>query len=141
MQASLVPTALPAIQQTEPEELATPAPRAAVEAAAEPLRRNPAPVVAASAEATKIAPPHSVHSGWIVQVGAFDAVDEAKVRLASAQNAAKKFLSKADPFTEPVVKGEKTLYRARFAGLEKGQAEAACKYLKRNDIACMAIRN
>ncbi len=34
-----------------------------------------------------------------------------------------------------------TFYRARFAGLDKDQAEAACKFLKRNDVECVAIRN
>ena len=29
--------------------------------------------------------------------------------------------------------GETTLYRARFAGFDRDQAEAACKYLKRNE--------
>jgi D-alanyl-D-alanine carboxypeptidase len=50
-------------------------------------------------------------------------------------------LAGADPYTERVIKGDKTMYRARFAGLDKGQAEAACRYLKRNDIVCMSLRN
>ena len=54
---------------------------------------------------------------------------------------ARKLLGHADPFTEPVTKGEKTLYRARFAGLDKHQAEAACRTLKRKDIACLPIKN
>jgi D-alanyl-D-alanine carboxypeptidase len=54
---------------------------------------------------------------------------------------AKSLLAHADAFTEPVAKGNKTFYRARFAGLERSEAEAACKYLKRNDIACMTIKN
>ena len=37
--------------------------------------------------------------------------------------------------------GEKVLFRARFAGLEKNQAEAACKHLKRSDIPCMLLKN
>jgi D-alanyl-D-alanine carboxypeptidase len=50
-------------------------------------------------------------------------------------------LSTADAFTERVMKGDKALYRARFAGLDKEQAEAACQYLKRNEIVCMALKN
>jgi D-alanyl-D-alanine carboxypeptidase len=50
-------------------------------------------------------------------------------------------IGRADPFTEPVVKGDKTLYRARFAGLQKNEAEAICRQLKRNDIDCMTIKN
>jgi D-alanyl-D-alanine carboxypeptidase len=79
--------------------------------------------------------------GWMIQVGAFDEEKEARVRLDSARSRARKLLGHADPFTEPVTKGEKTLYRARFAGLDKHQAEAACRALKRKDIACLPIKN
>ncbi len=82
-----------------------------------------------------------VHTGWIIQVGAYDNESDAKQRLTMVQAHAATMLSHADPFTEPVAKGDKTLYRARFAGLQKDQAEAVCKQLKRNDIDCMTIRN
>jgi D-alanyl-D-alanine carboxypeptidase len=82
-----------------------------------------------------------MRSGWIIQVGAFDDEAEAKQRLTSARNVANKLLGNADPFTEPVSKGDKTLYRARFAGLRQDDAEAACKQLRRNDFVCIAIRN
>jgi D-alanyl-D-alanine carboxypeptidase len=45
------------------------------------------------------------------------------------------------PFTEPVVKGNATLYRARFSGFDHDRAEAACRYLKRNEFECLAVRN
>jgi D-alanyl-D-alanine carboxypeptidase len=79
--------------------------------------------------------------GWIIQVGAFDDESDAKQRLTMCQSKAKDQLRKADPFTERVAKGEKSMYRARFAGLEKEQAEAACKYLKRSDIPCMLLKD
>ena len=50
-------------------------------------------------------------------------------------------LAAADPFTERVQKGDKALYRARFAGFDKATAEAACKQLKRSDFECMAVKN
>ncbi len=50
-------------------------------------------------------------------------------------------LAAADPFTERVQKGAKALYRARFAGFDRAMAEAACKQLKRSDIACMTVKN
>jgi D-alanyl-D-alanine carboxypeptidase len=40
-----------------------------------------------------------------------------------------------------VTKGSTELYRARFAGFNQDAAEAACKYFKRNEIACMATKN
>ena len=42
---------------------------------------------------------------------------------------------------EATVKDGTTYYRARFAGLNKDQAEAVCSYLKRNDVECVAIKN
>jgi D-alanyl-D-alanine carboxypeptidase len=76
----------------------------------------------------------------MIQVGAFDDEKDAKQRLDAAQDKVK-LLGKADPFTEKVSKGKKSLYRARFAGLDKDQAEAVCKTLKRADISCMTVRN
>jgi D-alanyl-D-alanine carboxypeptidase len=100
--------------------------------------------VRASAGIGHEAPPSAkpqARSGWIIQVGAFTAEQEAKQRLSAVQSKAAKLLAAADPFTEPVLKGDTTYYRARFAGLDKEQAEAACKYLKKNDVDCVTIKN
>jgi D-alanyl-D-alanine carboxypeptidase len=84
---------------------------------------------------------NQAHSGWMIQVGAFQALEEAKQRLNSVQSRAARYLASADAFTEPVSKGDTTWYRARFAGLAKEQAEAACNYLKHSDVECMTIKN
>jgi D-alanyl-D-alanine carboxypeptidase len=81
------------------------------------------------------------HSGWMIQVGAFDDEREAKERLVAAKTKAEDQLRKADPFTERIEKGDKPLFRARFAGLEKAQAMTACRRLKRNEIPCMVVKN
>jgi D-alanyl-D-alanine carboxypeptidase len=82
------------------------------------------------------------HTGWIIQVGALESESEAKQRIDLARNQARGLLSKADPFTETVLaKDNKKLFRARFAGLERDQAEAACRTLKRADISCITMRN
>jgi D-alanyl-D-alanine carboxypeptidase len=80
-------------------------------------------------------------SGWIIQVGALDSEAEAQKRIEAARSSAHGLLSKADPFTETISKGDKTLIRARFAGLDRDQAEAVCKKLKRADISCMTVHN
>jgi D-alanyl-D-alanine carboxypeptidase len=86
--------------------------------------------------------PAAVRTGWIIQVGALETEGEARQRLEAARDQARGMLGKADPFTEPVVaKGERKLFRARFAGLDRDQAEAVCRTLKRSDISCIAIRN
>ncbi|MFL6825273.1 MAG: D-alanyl-D-alanine carboxypeptidase [Bradyrhizobium sp.] len=86
--------------------------------------------------------PSTAHTGWIVQVGALESESEARQRIDTARNQARGLLAKADPFTEPVVaKGDKKLYRARFAGLARDQAEAVCRTLKLSDISCITVRN
>jgi D-alanyl-D-alanine carboxypeptidase len=86
--------------------------------------------------------PAATHTGWIVQVGALESESEARQRIEAARNQARGLLAKADPFTEPVVaKGDRKLFRARFAGLDRDQAEAVCRTLKRSDMSCIAVRN
>src|SRR5258705_843200 len=86
--------------------------------------------------------PAATHTGWIVQVGALESESEARERIEAARNQARGLLANADPFTEQVVaKGDRKLFRARFAGLDRDQAEAVCRTLKRSDISCIAVRN
>ena len=77
-----------------------------------------------------------------MQVGALESESEAKQRIEAAKSHSRGMLNKADPFTEPVVaKDNRKLFRARFAGLERDQAEAVCRTLKRADISCITVRN
>jgi D-alanyl-D-alanine carboxypeptidase len=86
--------------------------------------------------------PEATHSGWIIQVGALETEEEARRRIEAARSQAHGLLNKADPFTEPVLaKGDKKLYRARFAGLDRDQAEAVCRALKHSEISCITVRN
>jgi D-alanyl-D-alanine carboxypeptidase len=86
--------------------------------------------------------PVAGHTGWIIQVGALESETEARERIEAARSQARGLLSKADPFTEPVVsKGDKKLFRARFAGLDRDQAEAVCRALKHSEISCITVRN
>ena len=79
--------------------------------------------------------------GWVIQIGAFEGEDEAKQHLSEARLKIPRILASADPFTQRLQKGDKALYRARFAGFDKAMAEAACKELKRSEIDCMTVRN
>jgi len=116
---------------------------------------TPAPVVVAAiapAEPAQIANPPAavvhtapakapVRAGWIIQVGAYPEEKIARQQLTAVKNKASRLLAKADAFTESVLKGDTTYFRALFSGLDKDQAEAACKYLKHNDVDCMTIKN
>ncbi|HEX3337845.1 MAG TPA: D-alanyl-D-alanine carboxypeptidase [Pseudolabrys sp.] len=124
-----------------PAPVPVPPPAAKVIAPAVPTAKvasagNSVPVPTASA-----APVVKPRGAWLIQVGALPDESDAKQRLEAAQNKAKNLLGKADPFTERTEKGDKVLFRARFAGLEKDQAEAACKHLKRSAIPCMLLKN
>ncbi|MDA9469438.1 serine hydrolase [Bradyrhizobium sp. CCBAU 53415] len=113
---------------------AAPAPAAPKLASADPA---PQPI-----QMSATTRPAVSHSGWIVQVGALESENEAQQRIDAARSSARGLLSKADPFTEPVVaKDNRKLYRARFAGLERDQAEAVCRTLKRAEISCITVRN
>jgi D-alanyl-D-alanine carboxypeptidase len=107
---------------------ADPAPRAQPQAIQQSAATKPVAVVA--------------HTGWIIQVGALESESEARARIDLARNQSRGLLGKAEPFTEPVVaRDNRTLFRARFAGLERDQAEAVCRTLKRADISCITVRN
>ncbi len=96
---------------------------------------KPVPAAVAAAAPTR------VHNGWMIQIGAFDGEQEARQHLNEAQVKLHTTLGAADPFTEPVHKGDTTLYRARFAGFDKATAEAACRKLRRDDFACMTLKD
>ncbi len=106
-----------------------------------PHKGPPQLAAAASVPLPTPEPAAKARGGWMIQVGAFPDEAGAKKRLTAAQTKAKDQLGKADPFTEKVAKGSHSLYRARFAGLDKSQAETACKHLKRNEIPCMLLKN
>jgi D-alanyl-D-alanine carboxypeptidase len=113
--------------------------------AAQPVAAEPSAPEVASLAAPTMAPPSAAaihaHGGWMIQIGAFDDEGEAKQHLSDAQVKVHTALAAADPFTEKVQKGDKALYRARFAGFDKATAETACKELKRSDFQCMALKD
>lgn len=103
--------------------------------AAEKQADKPAPATTASTERGK------ARGDWLIQIGAFPEKSQAEARIEEAKSHAKRALSNADPFTEKVQKGKHALYRARFAGFDRERAEEACKLLKKNDFACLPMRN
>ena len=86
------------------------------------------------------APIHA-RGGWLIQIGAFDDENDAKQHLSAAQIKLHDALAAKDPFTERIQKGDKAMYRARFAGFDKATAAAACRELKRSDFQCMALKD
>jgi D-alanyl-D-alanine carboxypeptidase len=124
------------------------------QAKSEPTKSEPAKSALAKSEPAKPEPTRTsiakpeptpaqirARGGWLIQIGAYEAEDEARQHLSEAKLKIPGILGAADPFTERVQKGDKALYRARFAGFHRAMAEAACKQLKRSDFACMTVKN
>jgi D-alanyl-D-alanine carboxypeptidase len=146
----------PAPQLAEPQAVEAEARPAPVEPAHSIIVREPAPPAPAKVErgpaetlksapvkqaALPAAPPPHAHGGWIIQIGAYEGEQEARQHLSEARIKVHATLAAADPFTERVQKGDKALYRARFAGFDKTTAEAACRQLKHNEFACLALKD
>jgi D-alanyl-D-alanine carboxypeptidase len=129
-----------AMAYADPARAAAPPPAPQPVLAAAPAQPQAAAAMPAAKQADASKP--SVRPGsWIIQVGALESEAEAKSRLNEARDAAHAILGKAEPFTEAVAKGDKQLYRARFAGfVDKDKAEAVCKTLKRSDVPCFAMK-
>jgi len=100
---------------------------------AEPAKREPVAV-------ERAIQPHAL-TGWLIQIGAFDSEAEARQHLSEARLQASTVLAAADPFTERLQRGDKVLYRARFADFNKETAEIASKQLKRGHFECMALKD
>ncbi len=125
------------VASTEPAAIAT-------AAKAEPVRSEAAKPDPPRTDVAKPPPtPAQIRArgGWLIQIGAYEGEDEARQHLSEAKLKIPGMLAAADPFTERVQKGDKALFRARFAGFDRGMAEAACRQLKRSDIACLTVKN
>jgi D-alanyl-D-alanine carboxypeptidase len=79
--------------------------------------------------------------GWMIQIGAPDNLAKANALLSRARERNRSTLASAKPVTEKVRKGDATLYRARFAGLDSASAEAACRSLKRTGFSCFTAHD
>jgi D-alanyl-D-alanine carboxypeptidase len=79
--------------------------------------------------------------GVMIQIGAPDNLAKANALLSRARERNRSTLAAAKPVTEKVRKGDATLYRARFAGLDSASAEAACRSLKRTGFSCFTAHD
>lgn len=75
-----------------------------------------------------------------IQIGAFNSATEAKQQLETVQAKAGAVLKQAAPVTQAVTRGDKRLFRARFAGFDSNGATAACQELRRKSIDCFVTR-
>ena len=85
--------------------------------------------------------PVAAHTGWIIQVGALESESEA------GNGSRRRAIRPMACWQGRSVhrgghrQGRQKLFRARFAGLDRDQAEAVCRTLKRSEISCITVRN
>jgi len=80
-----------------------------------------------------------IPAGYQIQVGAYASQSDAQRRLETAQKTASELLAEAMGFTPSVENESGTIYRARFAGLDKQSATRACSALKKRSIDCIVV--
>ncbi|SNZ08261.1 D-alanyl-D-alanine carboxypeptidase [Cohaesibacter gelatinilyticus] len=79
-------------------------------------------------------------AGWQIQLGATPTLSGANKLLVQARKKNKRLLAAVLNHTETVAKNDEVLYRARFAGFSsKKSARRACKILKKQKFACLAL--
>lgn len=81
----------------------------------------------------------SVPEGYQIQVGAYARKQNAEERIEDARKAATRLLSEAMGIAMLAQNENGRFYRARFAGLDRQNANQACRELKRKSIACIVV--
>ncbi len=128
------------VAEVKPNPLAPETAKAETEAVkTEIAKAEPLKATAGKLETTASIAKKPAYTGWIIQLAATDNQGKAQDVLDSAKAKLRNQLASAEPFTEKVIKGDTTLYRARFGGFDgDGEAQAACKAAKRAGFNCIA---
>ena len=91
------------------------------------------------APAEKVAAASAVGGAWGIQVGSYVSVTAAEIAMRRA-SARAPLLNDAATTLTPRTDGRSTLYRARFLGLYKNDANRACERLRTAPMPCTVIR-
>ncbi len=87
-----------------------------------------------------LAVPARAGGAWGIQVGAFVSVDQARFATTMARQADFAVLAGSQSVVQPTSPfGHGVLYRARLAGLARGDAGSACAALRARAIPCMVV--
>jgi hypothetical protein len=79
------------------------------------------------------------HSGWAIQVGAYDTSSHAQAALGIAELSAVQMLMGGHPMVISVHASGHTKYRARFVGLMRDDAVHACSRLSGGPTGCVVL--
>jgi D-alanyl-D-alanine carboxypeptidase len=81
----------------------------------------------------------SIDPTWNIQIGAFPKKEEARQKLMQIKTSGFHFLNGKPALTVEVLKGDETIYRARFSGFNQKTAKSACAQLSKKGMECTAI--
>lgn len=81
-----------------------------------------------------------VKGAFQIQIGAYGSLAEAERQVAAVAAGAAPVVAGHAPLTVPVAKGNRHLYRARFADFDANAAANACVELRRRQIDCFVMR-
>ena len=142
LRAEVAVAAPPPRRQTK--AAASPPPRQ-IKVAAVPLPPSGKPTVARTPPAGAFAAPDTPRAAtaanrpWGIQVGSYTSVTAAEIAMRRASVRAP-ILNGASATLAPRAEGRGTVYRARFLGLYKNDANRACKTLRAAPMPCIIIR-
>lgn len=80
------------------------------------------------------------HSGWAIQVGAYDSSANARAALGIAELSAVQMLVNGQPMVVSIHAAGRTKYRARVVGLQHDDAVNACGRLSGGPTGCIVLR-
>ena len=145
VQASVIATALVSPQYTPAETLPEPPPPPPLP----PRRRSFSVIPSAMADTLPPPPPRPEmptymlqaphHSGWAIQVGAYNSSSNARAALGIAELSAVQMLMSGHPLVVSIHADGHVKYRARFVGLEHDDALHACSRLSGGPTGCVVL--
>ncbi len=104
----------------------------------------PVPVALGRSRATAEAPVQrtaaAAGADYHVQIGVYGSPADAERAMTAAKSKAAHVLAARAPLAMPLTKGDRQLYRARFAGFDSASATSACNELRRNGLDCFVAR-
>jgi D-alanyl-D-alanine carboxypeptidase len=121
------------------EPVAGPSPALAVTAMSAPGPGRGMPASTLQQQAADLARAQAP-GGFEIQIGAYTSPAEAEFALAATRDRATDLLAGAKPATAPIQKGNRRLYRARFAGFSASVATDTCLELRRRHIDCLVLQ-
>lgn len=139
--SALAPAAVSAKPAAKPRET----PAAAVQRGSPPSSLNAQAAALnsggpASARVASLSPATPALAGrFEIQIGAYNSVEEAQRALDAVHSRAGPVVANHASVTQPVSKGGRQIYRARFRGFDSASATSACGSLRQQSFDCFVM--